>query len=162
MKKILLIPFFVFLGFTTSVLAQCASFGTDQCTTSAPTVVGNSIFCDPPTNNAGRNNFRVTNMIANATYRISNCGSGVDTQMTIRDLGGTVVDYNDDGGPACTGLAASIDFIPPATGDYRIQLNEYNCATTPSSNETGDITVTLLSLASNTAYCNPTSSYTSD
>lgn len=144
MKKILLIPFFVFLGLTTSVLAQCASFGTDQCITPAPTVVGNSIYCNPPLNNAGRNNFRVTNMIANATYRVSNCGSGVDTQMTIRTVAGASVAYNDDNGPACTGTAASIDFVPPSTGDYRIQVNEYNCATTPSFNETGDITVTLI------------------
>jgi len=144
MKKFLLALIIIFLGFTTNVMGQCASFGTDQCTTPAPTVVGNSIYCNPPLNNAGRNNFRVTNMIANATYRVSNCGSGVDTQMTIRTVAGASVAYNDDNGPACTGTAASIDFVPPSTGDYRIQVNEYNCATTPSFNETGDITVTLI------------------
>jgi len=144
MKKFLLALIIFFLGFTTYVMGQCASFGTDQCTTPAPTVVGNSIYCNPPLNNAGRNNFRVTNMIANATYRVSNCGSGVDTQMTIRTAAGAYVAYNDDNGPACTGTAASIDFVPPSTGDYRIQVNEYNCATTPSFNETGDITVTLI------------------
>lgn len=144
MNRVLLASTIIFLIFTTGVIAQCASFATDACTTAAPTVVGNSINCDPPLNNAGRQNFRVTNMIANATYRVSNCGSGVDTQMTIRDLGGAVVGYNDDNGPACTGLAASIDFVPPTDGDYRIQINEYNCDTSPSFNETGDITVTLI------------------
>ncbi|WP_138433028.1 T9SS sorting signal type C domain-containing protein [Winogradskyella algicola] len=143
MKKFLLAPIFIFLCFTTSVIAQCPSFGTDQCTTAAPNVVGNSIICTPALNDGGRRNFRVTNMIANATYRVSNCGSGVDTQMTIRTAAGAFMDYNDDGGPACTGTAASIDFIPPATGDYRIQLNRYNCQTSGFL-DNGDITVTLI------------------
>ncbi|MBO3117016.1 hypothetical protein J4050_09665 [Winogradskyella sp. DF17] len=135
----------LFLVFSFSVNAQCPNLGIDACTTAAPTIVGNSITCNPPINNAGRQNFRVTNMIANATYRISNCNSGVDTQMTIRDLGGTVVGYNDDNGPACAGLAASINFIPPADGSYRIQLNRFNCQS-GGSLDNGDILVTLLSL----------------
>jgi hypothetical protein len=144
MIRKLLLFFILSVLITFEAFSQCAAVATDACTTNAPTVTGNSIFCNPPLNNAGRNNFRVTNMIANATYRVSNCGAGVDTQMTIRNIGGAVVGYNDDGGPACIGTAASIDFIPPATGDYRIQVNEFNCATTPSFNETGDITVTLI------------------
>lgn len=158
MIRKLLLFFILSVLITFEAFSQCAAVATDACTTNAPTVTGNSIFCNPPLNNAGRNNFRVTNMIANATYRLSNCGAGVDTQMTIRNIGGAVVGYNDDGGPACTGTAASIDFIPPATGDYRIQVNEFNCATTPSFNETGDITVTLLSAPppslTNDAPCN--------
>ncbi|PTX63680.1 hypothetical protein C8N46_101283 [Kordia periserrulae] len=123
--------------------AQCSGISTNACSTAAPTVVGSSISCTPPANQGGRRNFNVTNMIAGATYRISNCGSGYDTQMTIRDSGGNFVAFNDDNGPACVGTAASIDFVPATTGDYRIHLNRYNCATTNNLN--GDIVVTLLS-----------------
>ncbi|EDP98089.1 prephenate dehydrogenase [Kordia algicida OT-1] len=125
--------------------AQCAGINNNACTTAAPTVVGNSITCTPPANQGGRRNFQVTNMIAGATYRLSNCGSGYDTQMTVRDASGTSVAYNDDNGPACTGTAASIDFTPTTTGDYRIHLNRYNCATTNNLN--GDIVVTLITAA---------------
>jgi hypothetical protein len=124
------------------VSAQCAGISTNACTTAAPTVVGNSITCTPPANDGGRRNFLVTNMIAGATYRASNCGSGFDTQMTIRNAAGTSVAFNDDNGPACAGFAASIDFVPTTTGDYRIHLNRYNCATADNLN--GNIVVTLI------------------
>lgn len=127
------------------IFAQCAGINNNACTTAAPTTVGNSISCTPPANQGGRRNFRVTNMIAGATYRLSNCGSGYDTQMTVRDSSGTSVAFNDDDGPACGGTAASIDFTPTTTGDYRIHLNRYDCATTNNLN--GDIVVTLLTAA---------------
>jgi hypothetical protein len=134
----------IFIAGIGSVLGQCASYRTNvACTTPAPTTINGSISCTPPTNNGGRRNFDVTNMVAGYTYRISNCGSGFDTQMTIRNTSGTVVAYNDDDGPACSGSAASIDFIPASTGTYWIQLNRYDCATTAASN--GTITVTLTS-----------------
>ncbi|MFT5244286.1 MAG: hypothetical protein ACI8QQ_002224 [Psychroserpens sp.] len=135
-----LIIFIGFLNFESQ--AQCTNIGNDACTSLAPTIIGNSVTCTPPANQGGRRNFRINNMIAGATYRISNCGSGFDTQMTIRDLGGADVGYNDDNGPACAGAAASIDFVPAADGSYRIQLNRYNCATANELN--GDIVVTLL------------------
>ena len=91
-------------------------------------------------------------MIAGATYRASNCGSGFDTQMTIRDSGGTSVAFNDDNGPACNTTEASIDFTPTVTGDYRIHLNRYDCATTNNLN--GDIVVTLITSAPSTGPAN--------
>ncbi|MBC8883275.1 hypothetical protein H9X57_07140 [Flavobacterium piscinae] len=70
-------------------------------------------------------------------------GSGFDTQLTIFNAAGTAsLAYNDDDGPGCAGSAASIDFVPPATGDYRMQLNRFNCSTTNQLN--GTITVTLI------------------
>lgn len=145
MKKYLLAPIFIFLGFTTSIIAQCNGYYSNPtCTTPAPAVVGDFIFCNPPANNSGRRNFIVTNMIANATYRVSSCGAPIDNQMTIRTLAGALVAFNNDNGPACTGTAASIDFTPTTNGDYRIQLSEANCATNPSFIDTGDITVTLI------------------
>lgn len=135
----------IILSSSINTWGQCAAYTTNTaCSTAAPTVVGSSISCTPPNNNGGRRNFLVTNMIAGYTYRVSNCGSGFDTQMTIRDSGGTSVAFNDDDGPACTGSAASIDFIPTTTGDYRIQLNRWNCSTTNALN--GTITVTLTSI----------------
>ncbi|WP_081990201.1 GEVED domain-containing protein [Psychroserpens sp. Hel_I_66] len=142
-KKILLLIFYI--GFLNSeIQAQCPVFNANSCTANAPTVIGNSVACTTLANNGGRRNFEVSNMIAGATYRVANCGSGLDTQMTIRNAVGTYIDYNDDDGPACAGLTASIDFIPPATGTYRIQINKYNCATGPNTSN-GNIVVTLLS-----------------
>ncbi|RXR33133.1 hypothetical protein EQG68_06495 [Flavobacterium piscinae] len=127
--------------------AQCTAYTANiHCTTAAPTIIGNSITCTPPTNNGGRRNFLVTNMIAGNVYRVSNCGSGFDTQLTIFNAAGTAsLAYNDDDGPGCAGSAASIDFVPPATGDYRMQLNRFNCSTTNQLN--GTITVTLIGAA---------------
>jgi hypothetical protein len=125
-----------------SIRAQCVWYNTNTaCTNNAPTVVGGSISCTPPSNNGGRQNFVVNNMVAGCTYRISNCGSGFDTQLTIRNSVGTAVAYNDDNGPACAGLAASVDFVCPANGQYWIQLNRYNCSTINQLN--GAIAVTL-------------------
>ncbi|UPQ79720.1 hypothetical protein M0M57_02535 [Flavobacterium azooxidireducens] len=128
--------------------AQCAAYTANiHCTTAAPTIVGSSITCSPPQNNAGRRNFLVTNMVAGNIYRVSNCGSGFDTQLTIFNAAGSAsLAYNDDDGTGCTGISASLDFTPPATGDYRMQLNRFNCDT--ATNQThGTITVTLLGVA---------------
>ena len=128
--------------------AQCAAYTANiHCTTAAPTIIGNSITCTPPINNAGRRNFRVTNMVAGNIYRVSNCGSGLDTQLTIFNNAGTAsVAFNDDNGPDCAGASASIDFTPPTTGDYRIQLNRFNCNSTTNQAH-GTITVTLIGAA---------------
>ncbi|MFY7742185.1 MAG: hypothetical protein ACOVQR_06045, partial [Flavobacterium sp.] len=139
--------FFILINFQVSY-AQCTAYTLNtHCTTAAPAVVGNSITCTPPTNNAGRRNFLVTNMVAGNVYRVSNCGSGFDTQLTIFNAAGTAsVAYNDDNGPGCVGSAASIDFIPPTTGDYRMQLNRFNCNSITDQTH-GTITVTLIGAA---------------
>jgi hypothetical protein len=144
--------------FCAETFGQCGGINNNACTTAAPIVLNNSISCTPPANQGGRRNFNVTNMIAGYTYRVSNCGSGFDTQMTIRDTGGTSVAFNDDNGPACTGTAASIDFVPTVTGDYRIHLNRYNCATTNNLN--GDIVVTLISIPLTNDDCTTATSLT--
>lgn len=145
--KVLSSAIILLLFLTNSVsYGQCAAYTANiACTTAAPTVVGNNISCSPAQSNAGRRNFEVTGMQAGATYRVSSCASTYDTQMTIRNNGGTSVGYNDDDGPACTGNRASIDFIPSASGTYRIQLNEFDCNASGNRNG-GNIVVTLLSL----------------
>jgi hypothetical protein len=134
---------FFFFSLAENLYSQCAWYSTNvACTTPAPTVVGNSIACSPIANNGGRRNFRVTGMVAGCTYRISNCGSGFDTQMTIFDAIGNPVAFNDNNGPDCAGTEASIDFTCPADGTYNIQLNRSPCATINNLN--GVITVTLM------------------
>ncbi len=87
-KKILLFAVFtVFINIESH--GQCAAITQNACAQAAPTVIGNNITCTTPATNGGRENFQVTNMLAGATYRVSNCSSGIDTQMTIRDTGGT-------------------------------------------------------------------------
>lgn len=143
-SKLLITVLILFFG-VLNLNAQCGQYTSNvACTSSAPTVIGNTISCTTPSSNAGRRNFVVNNMVAGATYRIDNCGSGIDTQMTIYDaLGGNALAYNDDDGPACNGTAASIDFTPTTTGTYYIQINKYNCATSPNTSN-GNINVTYL------------------
>lgn len=134
---------FFLLTSASSLYSQCAWYNANTaCTSDAPTVVGTSISCTPVANDAGRRNFVVNNMTAGCTYRISNCGSGFDTQLTIRNSAGTVVGYIDDNGPACSGTAASLDFNCTTSGQYWIQLNRFNCNS--STNQVnGSITVSL-------------------
>lgn len=120
--------------------SQCAWFTNNPTTMAAPTIPGNPLSYTPPGQNAGRRNLVVTNMIAGRTYRVSNCGSGFDTQLTIRDNGGTSVAFNNDNGPACAGTAASIDFVPTVTGTYWIQLNRFDCVATGNV-DNGTVTV---------------------
>lgn len=70
---------------------------------------------------------RVTNMVAGNTYRISTCtNTAFDTQITIFTAGGgSVVAYDDDN----CGLQTEIFFTPGTSGDYDIQINEFNCIT---------------------------------
>lgn len=140
------------LSLNSNTFAQCNWYSSNTaCTSNAPTILGQSIACTPPDSNAGRRNFVVNNMISDNVYRISNCGSGYDTQLTIRNAAGDVVGFNDDNGPNCSVFAgpASLDFVCPSNGQYWIQLNRFNCQTgNPIDN--GTITVTLISNSATT------------
>lgn len=90
MNKIICILLLFYINSNT--FAQCNWYNNNiACTSNAPTILGQSITCTPPDNNAGRRNFVVNNMISGNIYRISNCGSGLDTQLTIRNAVGDVV-----------------------------------------------------------------------
>jgi gliding motility-associated-like protein len=157
-RRCALLVFSVILSvWSFNAAAQCAynAGGTTAvwCTTAAPTINGTSITCSSMY--AGEI-FRVTGMTANCTYRISTCGQGYDTQLTVYPQGGgTSQGYNDDNGPACTGLEASLDFIPASSGTYDIKLNQYNCV---ANTTLTSITVTLLSCAAVTSCPNTTAS----
>lgn len=145
MNKIICILLLFYINSNT--FAQCNWYNNNiACTSNAPTILGQSITCTPPDNNAGRRNFVVNNMISGNIYRISNCGSGLDTQLTIRNAVGDVVGFNDDNGPDCSVFAgpASLDFVCPSDGQFRIQLNRYDCQNNGQI-DNGTITVTLIS-----------------
>ncbi|MBA3649156.1 MAG: T9SS type A sorting domain-containing protein [Chitinophagales bacterium] len=129
-----------FISTLSIVNAQPCLYGTPQvtCNLAAPTKEGSSITCNIVTSG---NIFRVNGMVAGATYRVSNCGSGFDTQISIFPKGGgTSQAYNDDNGIACSGTAASMDFVPVITGTYDLKLTKWNCLT---DGIPGALTVTL-------------------
>lgn len=133
------------LAFNKDTHAQCA-YGSPTVaqTIAAPTIVGNTV------TSVGLNDnqvVRVTGITAGAVYRVYNCGSGFDTQITIFPSGGgTSEGYNDDNGPECTGAAASINYTPTITGTKDIKLQRYNCSTVGNSN--GTVSIRLVSLPS--------------
>jgi|GEM_PF-790024 len=64
---------------------------------------------------------------AGSTYAFSTCGSTEDTYLRVYDANGVEVDRKDDGGPYCTGLAASLNFTPSSSGSYVVHLAHYSC-----------------------------------
>lgn len=84
----------------------------------------------------------ITNTVAGAVYRVSSCGASYDTQLTIYTGTCGFIAYNDDNGPACTGLAASVDFTSPGGTIYSV-FHRWNCNTEQTC---ATVSVTLLSL----------------
>jgi hypothetical protein len=73
------------------------------------------------------------------------CGSAYDTRLAIWDAcGGTVLDCNDDDGPACSGTDSSIELAVYAGTTYYVQVGGYNDDT-----GTGDLTINLAPVAAN-------------
>jgi hypothetical protein len=84
----------------------------------------------------------VNNTVAGAVYRISSCGASYDTQLSIYTGTCSLVAYNDDNGPACSGLAASVDFTSPGGTLYSV-FHRWNCQTEQTC---AVVTITLISL----------------
>lgn len=85
----------------------------------------------------------INNTVAGAVYRVSTCGASYDTQIEIFTTGCTWIAYNDDNGPACSGLNASVDFTSPG-GNLYSRMSQFNCAT--NNSVCVNVTITLLSL----------------
>jgi hypothetical protein len=68
-------------------------------------------------------------ILQGGSYSISTCGVPYDTQIT--GFQGTVTNssifYNDDNGPICTGLNASVTYTPNFTDYVRVNVNLFNC-----------------------------------
>ncbi|MCX7767686.1 MAG: PKD domain-containing protein [Flavobacteriales bacterium] len=73
------------------------------------------------------------NVTAGNTYLISNCGGSWDSQITVyNNSTNTVIAYNDDNGPGCPGLQASVQFTATFTGVVRVLINQYFCTSNSS------------------------------
>jgi hypothetical protein len=76
--------------------------------------------------------FVIENVTTGRNIRISTCGCGYDSQITLRDWStDTYLSYNDDNGPACSGTASSLDYSGNTTYPHvKVILNQYNCTST--------------------------------
>ncbi|MEM7105389.1 MAG: hypothetical protein AAF502_19790 [Bacteroidota bacterium] len=68
-------------------------------------------------------------VLEGACYSISTCGTSYDTQLTLHEGTSTNTPFagNDDNGPLCTGLQASVTFIPDFTDYTRVDVRRFNC-----------------------------------
>lgn len=123
-----------------NALAQCACAGTNYASINVSGwVVGQS--ANITTCQYGGERATIQNTVAGAVYRISTCGAGYDTQLSIYTTGCTFIAYNDDNGPACSGTAASVSFTSPG-GDLYSKMNQYNCVTNTTCTT---VSITLIS-----------------
>ena len=80
-------------------------------------------------NNFGPGQYFQMPVLAGGCYSVSTCGSSVDTQISC--FQGTATTgpyaYNDDSGPLCTGVSASVNITPSFTDYTRVQVSQYNC-----------------------------------
>lgn len=69
------------------------------------------------------------------SYAVSTCGASIDTQLTGWDSSASsTVFYNDNNGPLCTGVAASVDnYVPNFTNYAYVQVTQFNCSVGGSS-----------------------------
>lgn len=141
MKKILFLLFLSTTALHETALAQCSCSASNYASINvAGWVVGQS--SNITTCQWGGERATIYNTVAGAVYRISSCGASFDTQLSIYTTGCAYVAYNDDNGPSCGGVAASVQFTSPG-GDLYSVLNRYYC-TTQSTCVT--ISITLISL----------------
>ncbi len=142
LRVIAAIAFFGALSLSSAQAQQCACAGTDYGAANvAGWVVGqtqtiNCIF--------GGERTLISNTVSGAIYQLSTCGTGWDTQISLYTQGCAFVAYNDDNGPACSGIGgpASLNFTGNG-GSYYVKVNEYNCLTNSSC---GTLLVRLVSL----------------
>ncbi|MCO5279501.1 MAG: SprB repeat-containing protein [Chitinophagales bacterium] len=130
-------------------------------------IVEVSAQCSATTNNAGTvdvgcNVFGTSSPIPSTAYRtfvvingvdytISTCGSGWDTQLTLRDNNDNFKAYNDDSGPDCSALQASIAWTADFSGTAKAYVHRYNCGSILEG------TSAILKVKQNTTVSNTTS-----
>ena len=108
-------------------MAQCAYGGTAFSTLNASTMTYNTNYT-PSTCFYGGEYLPLTNVVAGEAFEVWT-GNTFDSQLTIFQEGsGTALAYNDDNGPIQGGSYASLRFIAPANGSYRVLVNRFNCA----------------------------------
>ncbi|HEX2899554.1 MAG TPA: glycine-rich protein, partial [Bacteroidia bacterium] len=138
----LLVAFFSFwaLG-VTDAQAQCPCAATNFSTISvAGWAVGQTATIT--TCIYGGERSTINNTVAGAVYRISTCGATYDTQLSIYTTGCAFLAYNDDNGPSCSGLQASVDVTSPGGSLYAV-MNQYYCTTNTTCTS---LYITLISM----------------
>jgi len=96
-------------------------------------------------------------------YQFSTCDSyggfpaSYDTQLTLRDAAGTLLDFNDDAF-GCTGFTSYINWTATYTGIAYVHLNEYYCA----NNTTCTRVMIYRTEVAGPGPCENTTFYTSD
>jgi hypothetical protein len=134
MKNLLTLIFIVIIGFYN---AQCDN-GTNYYPSTAYTPSNNTWGSATSYNWAGEI-IRV-NITTGDEYEFSTCGNhgGVnasyDTQLTLIDELGVIVDFNDDFA-GCTGYTSYIKHTAAYTGVLYVHLTEYNCVSNSTSTE---------------------------
>jgi hypothetical protein len=130
------------LGIIGNGWGQCSCAGTDYGTLNVSGwTVGQS--ANIATNIYAGERSNIQNTVQGAVYRVSSCGASYDSQITIYTSDcATMLGYNDDNGPSCSGNTASVNFTGTG-GNVWAKLNLYNCLTN-STNTT--VSVTLISL----------------
>ncbi|MEM6270682.1 MAG: T9SS type A sorting domain-containing protein [Bacteroidota bacterium] len=70
-----------------------------------------------------------TPVLQGACYTISTCGAPIDTQINCFQGTNTTAPFskNDDNGPVCTGVDASVRFTPNFTDYTRVSVRQFNC-----------------------------------
>jgi len=93
----------------------------------APATIPCGSFSVPQSVGSGTYNYFYA--YAGVSYTISTCGSSFDTQLSIYDANPawTYRAGNDDNGPDCGGLQASVTWTATYTGDHLAVVNRYNC-----------------------------------
>lgn len=68
-------------------------------------------------------------VLAGGSYTISTCGNSINTQITGFNAtdNNTPIFYNDDNGPDCGGLQASVTYVSAFSDYLRVNVSEYNC-----------------------------------
>lgn len=145
----------VFLvGLTPSSQAQCPNDNSLYDILPAPSTIGASVGGGDCI--FGGEYYRVTNMVAGNTYRISTCGAGTtfDTKITVyAQSGGASLAYNDD---FCD-LASELVFTPTVTGNYHILVDEWGFGDDCLDNiDCAELVITLIATpGGGGVYCEP-------
>ena len=125
-KVIILIGIVVFS--TVQLQAQCSFGGTDSGVTVTPNPTAQL------TSNITAGQYFMMNVVSGGTYTVSTCGlTSWDTQLTVYTSTGTFVAYNDDSS-GC-GFRSVVNFTAPASGQVRVMLNQYFCASSSNSTQ---------------------------
>jgi len=127
---------FLFLGFNINSYSQCGTNtmqgGASGCVRSTnysgeiPPYSGTTYVAQSPYSPGTY--FRIP-VLQGACYTISTCGAGFDTQINCFQNPASTgpFAYNDDLGPECAGLQASLIMTPAFTDYALIDVRQYNC-----------------------------------